>query len=299
MNNCAKNCRPDKIGEWYHQVKNNLSTDHFYVAKTSLSKRNGKQVIFDIRNRLGRDTTSKFNSIKELTNIRIVAEDSLHRLYLKSARACRLGSCSKYPITSLYLTFRCNNGHWELVCERDELKVGLCGNPIIHYATSQLDSAIREANRLHENSCCLAIHLTLTFIDDFSSSSHANTLLINKNCRTISHFEPQGKLTNFSLPYISDLQKCLTRTLNNIANKLSYEYKGYLTPYCNFQDDNPEFCYIWTTWVELLAVLNPWLVPSIIGKYLETRYRRLSNRSSRGYLAVMFAKYLREISYLS
>ena len=238
MSNCAKNCKRDKIGHWYQSVKQNLSTKHYYITKSKFDKHNskskgkgngngsGKRIskaeteIFDIRNRTGIDTTPKFDSIDELTNIRILAENNLHQLYLKSAKACQLGSCSKYPITSLYLTFKYTNDNWQLVCEQDELNVGLCGNPIIHYASSQLAGAIKEALLLHENSCCLAIHLSLTFISNFNRSSHANTLLINPNCKTISHFEPQGQLINFTLPAIHNLQATLKRSLKEISKKI-------------------------------------------------------------------------------
>ncbi len=294
MSNCSRNCRRDKIGEWYETVKANLDTPNFSVRKSKFSKKNGE--LYDIRF-TGNSTSGlrKFNTINDMINTRVQAENKLHSIYLASARGCSYGNCSKYPITSIYLNFKYHHHQWSLQCDNDEFKVGLCGEPILHYAAEQLSGAIREAKLLHENSCCLAIHLGLTFTDTFEKHTHANTLLINTNCRTISHFEPQGKLNFFQVSAKESLQSSVINTLTKISKEIGYQYKGYMTPSCNFQDDNPEFCYLWTTWVELLAVLNPWLIPKTISKYLEYRYKKLRVRNSRGELVVLFAMYLREL----
>lgn len=290
MNSCHKNCRRDKIGKWYNIVFNKLSTKNFIIRKSR-----GKNGILDIRARNHINIDYTFNNFRDMANTRVMAENKLHTIYLNSARACSEGVCSKYPITSIYLTFRYNRGQWNLVCENDELAVGLCGNPIKHYAATQLDGAIRESKLLHQNACCLAIHLALTFIDGFNKDTHANTLLVNPKCMTISHFEPQGSLNTFKINNVLNLTNSLTNSLRAICKGIGYNYIGYLTPNCNFQDDNPEFCYLWTTWVELLAVLNPWVIPLNIGKYLRLRYQKLKSRTSRGAQAITFAKYLREI----
>ena len=293
MNNCSKNCRRDKIGKWYNIVKKNLTTENFFIRKSSFQKKTGG--IYDIRLNTDSGVLRKFNSVSDIINTRVTAENKLHDLYLNSAKKCHNGNCARYSVTSIYLNFRYNTNNWDLQCEKDEFNVGLCGDPILHYAAEQLSGAIREAKLLHENSCCLAVHLGLTFNDTFQKSTHANTLFVNTNCKTISHFEPQGKLIHFNISQVTDLQYRVEDTLSKICKEIGYKYTGYMTPNCNFQDDNPEFCYLWTTWVELLAVLNPWIIPKNITKYLEYRYKKLKSRSSRGELAVMFAMYLREI----
>ncbi len=289
MSGCAKNCRRDKIGLWYGIVREQLETNSFGIDTSHYSKND----IFDIRCH-SPQTLSNYWGPGELARIRVSAEKYLHRIYLTSAQACFHGSCSKYPITSLYLTLKYEGGTWRLVCQAEELEVGLCGNPVIHYASQQLEGAIKEAKRLHENSCCLAIHLALTLIDGYNNTTHANTLLVNPKCHTIHHFEPLGRL-DFPVSQSGQLQHVLKSSLSKMSGKLGYRYAGYLTPYCNFQDDNPEYCYLWTTWIELLAILNPWQIPANLGKYLEYRYRKLRTRSSRGEQALMFACYLKEI----
>ena len=285
-------CNKNKIGKWYHIVKSRLETDSFKIKESKFKSKHNQSII-DIRNI--NSSLNNFNSVNEMINTRIVAENKLHNLYLTSARQCDTGRCSSNPITSIYLTFRLNSSNWHLVCTDDDLNVGLCGNPILHYIAGQLSGAIREANLLHEKSCCLAIHLGLTFIANNSVNSHANTLLINPKARSISHFEPQGKIINFQLPYTNKLQTAIINTLQSISKENGYKYTGYISPNCNFQDDNPEWCYLWTTWLELLVILNPWVIPKNIGNYLEYRYKRLISRSSRGNQVVMFAKYLREL----
>ena len=51
MNNCAKLCKRDNIGQWYTEVSRNLSTLHFDVTKITHDKlrKNKKQKndIFD------------------------------------------------------------------------------------------------------------------------------------------------------------------------------------------------------------------------------------------------------------
>ena len=52
---------------------------------------------------------------------------------------------------------------------------------------------------------------------------------------------------------------------------------------------------MWTTWVELLTVLNPYLTPNNISKYLEYRYKKLLDKSQLKKTMIAFSLYMDEI----
>ena len=126
--------------------------------------------------------------------------------------------------------------------------------------------------------------------------NHANSLIVNTKCKRIGLFEPQGRLAKFPVANSWQLETELHRQLTSICKQLGYQFIGNISPQCDFQDDNQELCFLWTTWVELISVVNPWLTPQQIGSYLRHRYHKLVKRPSRRQLALMFANYLREIS---
>ena len=52
---------------------------------------------------------------------------------------------------------------------------------------------------------------------------------------------------------------------------------------------------MWTTWIELLVVLNPYLTPQNISKYLDYRYKKLLKTQSLKKTMISFSIYIKEI----
>ena len=153
--------------------------------------------------------------------------------------------------------------------------MGYVKKPIIKFLGEQLHTSLNQGKLLFNNSCCIALHIGWTFYYNNNKITHANTLLINPKCNESWLFEPQGTILNFDIPIENVLKKRIYNILFNINKNNNINYKGYLTPKCNFQKDNYNLCYMWTTWLELLVVLNPYLTPNNIAKYLNYRYTKI------------------------
>lgn len=272
-------------------------TPHFEIRKSRHSSR-----LQDLRLRRSVSPSQILRQPLAPVSVRLAAEQKLHRLYLASSRSCRSGRCSRTPITSLFITLRYSehgsihsyNGTWQLQCDAQELQLGLCGNPVVHHLSEKLHAAIRESRLLHTGDRCLGIHIAWTFESPNGVDTHANTLLVNARSHQAWLFEPQGRIRNgFRLVAIDALENQIHTTLREALRGSGYQYRNYLTESCNFQNDNLELCYLWTTWIELLVVLNPSLTPTKLAEYLRYRYRRLSEPGqSRREMITMFAHYL-------
>jgi hypothetical protein len=268
-----------------------LQTPQFKIRKSA------SHVVLDIRLREGVSATSIIGRQLAPIHVRLAAEQRLHQLYIKSSNGCKRGNCSDTPPSSLYITLRYLNGKWSIVCDAHERKLGLCGLPLQDHFAKQLQGALREATTLHNGARCLAIHIAFSMGD---SDTHANTLLLDPQKKHAWRFEPLGDFVNgfrsSVLPNIYDLQHAIELGLRNILHQIGYRYRGEISPYSPFQDDNPELCYLWTTWVEFLVALNPTIPPNKLAKYLEYRYKQsiLLGRS-RKHMILLFAHYLHEL----
>lgn len=297
MEPCAKNCTPSKIGKWYQIVRDHLDTRSFTVKDSSFNTVSGNQNISVLDIRLN-PSSSHLTPLDTQSAIkyRLSAERILHQLYLMAVNKRNSASQVGPSINSVYMSLKYTYPNWRVFCDKEEQALGLCKQDIQASLVSQLRQAINLSKTLHQGSCCLPIHLSLTLFSERGILNHANSLLINTKCKRIGLFEPLGRISKFRLSQSQLLEYELHRCLSQLGKQLGYKFIGNITPQCNFQDDNSELCYLWTTWIEWLSVVNPWLTPAQIGYYLNHRYQKLRQRPSRRYLALMFANYLKEIA---
>jgi hypothetical protein len=58
---------------------------------------------------------------------------------------------------------------------------------------------------------------------------------------------------------------------------IGLEFKDYILPHCNFQNNDNKLCYIWTSYIETLFILNYNSSIKYMKKYLIEKYK-LSNQ---------------------
>jgi hypothetical protein len=297
MDSCSQKCTPDKIGNWYNIIKESLDTRSFLIQDSSFKTQSGKKIIpvLDVRLRRSASLLTP-STVPQAIQSRLSAEKKLHQMYLNAMQK-RTGLNNRGPsVNSVYLSINYESGKWFVFCDAEEEYLGLCNHNIQRSLVNQLRKAIQNSRHLHQGSCCLPVHLSLTLFTAGGNMNHANSLIVNTKCKRIGLFEPQGRLAKFPVANSWQLESELHRQLTSICRQLGYQFIGNISPQCDFQDDNQELCFLWTTWVELVSVVNPWLTPQQIGSYLKHRYRKLVKRPSRRQLALMFANYLREVS---
>lgn len=278
--------------DWYMAVRKGLDKPPFEIRKSRFQSRNS---IYDVRLQRG-GVAPRIRHCPR--SVRIIAERSLHSLYKRSSSACRSGKCSTTSITSVFITVKQSGGNWTFSCNGSELRLGLCGNPIIHNLAEQLQAAIRESKLLHPSSKGIGIHIAWTFIPDVGPvSTHANTFLFEASTKQTWLFEPQGTIERMGgIPNAIGLKQTIQSSLTDVSKRIGYRYNGYLTPDCNFQDDNQELCYLWTTWLEFLVVLNPTCKIRELAEYIQYRYTSFHRRGiSRRHIVTQFTHYLASV----
>ena len=268
-----------------------LETTQFYIRHSRSHE------VLDVRLREGVSHSTLLKRPLAPISVRLAAEQRLHELYIESSTACRRGRCSVTPISSLYISVRYGNGHWNIVCDPQEKQLGLCGTPPLDYFARQLRLALREASKLHEGGRCIAIHIALSL---GNTETHANTLLLDTKTKHAWRFEPLGNFVygfrSSLLPNLTQLHHIIEISLRDILTIIGYRYKGELSTSSPFQDDNPDLCYLWTTWVEFLAALNPQIPPLKLGKYLDYRYgHSIVKGRSRRQMILLFSHYLQDL----
>lgn len=287
-------CNPKQVGKWYDLVIEYLDTTSFAIRPTRTSGLS--KPVYDVRLRHEHhfDPTQLTNP--SLAQFRLRAEQKLHTIYVEVAKQMYPNSKITDYIPSIFTAFRVRGSQWEWFCEADTLRLGLCELDPVPLLSMLLLDSIRTGTKLFRGSCVIPVHLNLTLdTGDLQQHTHAMTLVVNTKFHTIWMFDPQGTLTQGSFLYGHTLDRAVTSLLDRVSTKINYRFKGYLTPGCNFQTDNPIFCYLWTTWVELLTILNPWMTPQGIAGYLQSRYSKLDSLQDKRRTAIQFGHYLREI----
>jgi hypothetical protein len=294
MSGCDANCNPKQVGKWYDLVIEYLDTTSFAIRPTSNS--GTSRPVYDVRLRSEHSSDPTQLSNPSLTQFRLRAEQKLHQIYVKVAQQrYPHARITEYP-PSLFVSFRLSGNQWEWFCEADTLRLGLCHLNPVPLLSVLLTDSISTGKKIFKGSCLIPIHLNLTLdTGELNQQTHAMTVIVNTKCQTIWLFDPMGNPSFSTFPAGNGLDATVTQLLKRVSNHINYTFKGYLTPNCNFQTDNPIFCYLWTTWVELLAVLNPWLTPKSLAKYLQHRYRDLHRQGTKRSTALQFGHYLREI----
>jgi hypothetical protein len=295
MNNCSTKCSPKNIGKWYDLVIDHLNTTNFVIRPSS-----GSKAVYDIRLRTNHTLDLPQLAVTKLTSFRLRAEEKLHRIYVQVAKLMYPSSQIDGYIPSLFMSFRLTGGGWEWFCEAETMRLGLCQLDPVPLLSVLLNDSIEVGTNLFKGSCVIPVHLNLTLdTGDLRTHTHAMTVIVNTKCLTLWLFDPQGNLGASSFPSGFKLQHQLDQILDRVCRKLNYKYQGYLTPHCNFQTDNPVFCFIWTSWVELLTILNPWMTPKSMASYLQRRYRNMQRDNSKRDTANTFGHYLREIDLVT
>lgn len=295
MNNCSTKCSPKNIGKWYDLVIDHLNTTNFVIRPSS-----GSKAVYDIRLRTNHTLDLPQLAVTKLTSFRLRAEEKLHRIYVQVAKLRYPSSKIDGYIPSLFMSFRLTGSGWEWFCESETMRLGLCQLDPVPLLSVLLNDSIEVGTNLFQGSCVIPVHLNLTLdTDDLRTNTHAMTVIVNTRCLTLWLFDPQGNLGASSFPSGLKLQHQLDLILSRVCRKLNYKYQGYLTPHCNFQTDNPVFCFIWTSWVELLTILNPWMTPKSMASYLQRRYRNMQRDNSKRDTANTFGHYLREIDLVT
>ena len=292
MGKCEAQCNRSQIGPWYDLVLTYLNTSNFVVRPV----RTQGKTVYDVKLRPSAHLDLTQLSNPSLTDFRLRAEQKLHQLYVQIGRQMYPDSNVSEYIPSMFMSFRLGSRGWEWFCEADTMRLGLCELDPVPLLGMLLQDSIQTGTRLFQGSCLIPVHLNLTLeTGGLEIQTHAMTLLVNTRCQTVWLFDPQGSLATSSFPSGQALDQSLLRMLRQVCQKINYQSKGYLCPRCNFQTDNPVYCYIWTSWVELLAVLNPWMTPRSLGAYLSSRHRHFHRENLKRQTAIQFGHYLREI----
>ena len=294
MYNCQNECKPEKNKKWNKKIREILSTPNYNIKKTKFMINRLNRPILDIRKT---NINKNIYSLpkEQIVLLRLDIEKKLHNIFLKTSQVCVKQKCSLHPINRLYINFIYNNKDWILNCDSDEISVGLCKYPVVNFLKSQLLVAILEADKLFPNSCCLPIHISWSFKYQGNIFHHATTLVVNNKCKTTILFDPLGTIVNLPLIDIYKLKNNILKIINIVCESNDYKFKGYITPDINFQDDNPDMCFVWTSWLELLVVINPWLTTSELKNYLRYIYSKWVIRQSRKLMITYFIDYLSEL----
>ena len=218
--------------------------------------------------------------INHISNVRLLAEEKFYEIFLLLSKYCQTNQCPLSCTTHLYLDLEYQADNWNFVCEKQTELVGLCSYPIRQFLTQKLARAIKDCNKLFTERRCLAIHVNLSLKVGQSEIVHANTLIIDKIQRKIWLFDPQGKLNMINIPKISQLHRRLHQMLLLISNKNNYKYLGYFTPYLNCQQDDHDLCFLWTSWVELLVLINFNLKPLKLQSHLISQLQASYNNKN-------------------
>ena len=107
-----------------------------------------------------------------------------------------------------------------------------------------------------------------------------------------------GNIKKLVISNTDKLYNKIIGLLSNICKECGFKFKNYLTPDINLQDDNPDLCFMWTTWLELLILLNENITGSILAQYINFKYNKQLLRTSRKRQMILFANYLNEIKNL-
>lgn len=168
------------------------------------------------------------------------------------------------PFPCIFLSFRKTYGIWNLFCEPSFEKLDLCqSNP---YKNIILEINIIKQLLITKNIKTFPIHLSLTIYENSNQLVHANTLIISDN--KLYLFEPKGSITRI----VSDIKSSLFKSLQIIARKCNLKFIGYLSENLNFQGNNNTICYLWTSWFEILIMLNSKKKPEQIKNYMRKIY---------------------------
>jgi hypothetical protein len=265
---------------------NKLLIENLNTSQYTFKKR--KDNIFDV---LPISNSNNNISIHHLSNVRLLAEEKFYEIFLLLSKYCKTNQCPLSCTTHLYLDLEYHHNNWSFVCEKQTELVGLCSYPIPHFLTQKLSKAIKDCNKLFRERHCLAIHVNLSLKVGLVETVHANTLIIDKLKRKCWLFDPQGKLNMTNIPNISQLHRTIHSMMLLIGNKNNYRYLGYFTPTLNCQRDDHELCFLWTSWVELLVLINFNLKPSNLQSHLVSQLQ--SNYNNKDFI-LGFHHYLQD-----
>lgn len=269
-------CSPQHVQSWYQSFFGQFNTVNFSV------KRSSTMGVLDVRHR---DNMPPHDiSLSEMKATRMLSERWFMSLFSDVFPHAR----DLQPTLYICLA-KSDEGNWEAYCDDQSRELGLCAKNPVHAWTSELRQATQDLGRAFRGACLIPIHLNIEWWEAGQlQGNHANTLLFHPKTRTIWVFDPKGEL-NFG-KYV------FLRLLRTLSQKIGCQFRGYLTPKCDFQIDNEEFCFVWTTWVECLARWNPWLTPTQLAKYLKKRYQKFYQNYQTRETAIQFCHYLKELS---
>ena len=269
-------CSRNHVQSWYNQFFSYFQTTRFEIRPSSTLQ------VLDVRN-IHNDYPEDI-SLSEMKAIRMLSEKWFMSLFSNMFPQA-------YDLQpTLYICLaRKKDGSWDAYCDDQSRELGLCSsNPIIAWS-KQLKQATQDLGSVFKGACLIPIHLNIEWWEhDELRGNHANTLLFHPKTKTIWVFDPKGELHFGKFIFL--------RLLRTLSNRIGCQFKGYLTPKCDFQIDNEELCFVWTTWVECLARWNPWLTPIQLAKYLKIRFRKFYRNYNTRQTAIQFCHFLKDLS---
>lgn len=180
-------------------------------------------------------------------------------------------------VSSLFFSFLQNlNGQWELFCENDFYQVGLCDRYPINQLILELETIITLVKLDGSKANILPIHINLRIHSNSIIHTHANVLLLDFKNKNLYLFEPKGNFNNF-LNYLPTFSSSYKNIFTKIANKLQWKFNGYFLNDCNFQGLDNDTCYLWTSWFEIICLLNYMNDTKNIKKYFRNQYIEYRN----------------------
>jgi hypothetical protein len=269
---------------WKSIIQNQFNTDTCIIMDNELSIHN----VLDIKKQ------NTFKSVNMPNNLQMVRNNSEKIIYKKIKNIYGLHYKKIDIIKTIYLVFKYIQNKWILVCNYEERRVGLCNNPIQDFIGLTIKEIIDMP--MYKVFNCIPIHINLEFIySDILRLNHANTLLIFKSTGHGYLYEPYGKLNNIFFEYSSLPELELETIFRNIFSKLKLRYIGYLTPQFNFQLDNDSYCFLWTTWVELILLINPLIQEKKVINFFRKKYYNIISETTTRMFILDFSKYLNSL----
>lgn len=193
------------------------------------------------------------------------------------------------PLPCFFLSYKFTYNGWELFCEPDFMALSLCeANP---YKKIILEIKILKQLLLSNNFQILPIHLSLTIYHNSQQLVHANTLVLDGKGNLVI-FEPKSTINNL----VPGFKNFFFKSINQIAKKTNLNLRGYINPYANFQGINNDLCYLWTSWFEIICLLNHKRTITELTKFIKNIFLQIGENNHMFINSI--SNYIKEFRFL-
>ena len=168
----------------------------------------------------------------------------------------------------LMMNFYKKQNEWLWYCPIQSECLLFCQKNPLDFFILDLKSII-SLIKLNKKIKIVPIHLNLTFLD-IKEINHANTIILDLENKSIYIFEPKGTTDNLVYGTMSNF----IYYWKLICSKINWTFNGYFSPNINYQLYDNNLCFLWTSWIEILIILNKFTNLLIIKNYLNNKYNK-------------------------